>query len=137
MVYCYYSCGFNYLHLIWIGVLIILSIIGCVIRARRNAARLEAANSSVAVVMQPVGPPVTHTTGVQDPKFQQQPVYPQAYPQQQPVYPPQQPVYPQSGPYSPSPNPAYASPAPYNAAAPGPYAPATSYAQPHQQPYQF
>ncbi|KAG0054242.1 hypothetical protein BGZ83_011674 [Gryganskiella cystojenkinii] len=54
MVYCYYSCGFNYFHLVWIGGLIVLSIIACIIRARRNAARASA--HPVNVVMTPVQP---------------------------------------------------------------------------------
>ncbi|KAF9920100.1 hypothetical protein FBU30_010117 [Linnemannia zychae] len=97
-----------YGHLIWIGFLILISIIVFIIRARRAAALANAlANKppqSVVVIepgpstyvpmypYQGPGPAVQH-----HPSFQPQPVAP--YPQETPYIPPQQVPYPQQSPY--------------------------------------
>ncbi|KAF9570153.1 hypothetical protein EC968_002132 [Mortierella alpina] len=144
----YYS--FPTYHIIWISFIVLLAIIICIVRARRNARYASATQPQTVIIpiepptaMQPY-PPIQHqqpygygVPAAGPPPPGSYPQYQQPYPQQpyppQPTYPPQQ-TYPPQSPYQPQqqqpypqmqPSPAVAtasvcSPMPTPSVAPGP-----------------
>ncbi|GJJ71848.1 hypothetical protein EMPS_04205 [Entomortierella parvispora] len=136
MAYYYYT--YNYARLGWIALVFVFAIIVCILRARRNAARLAAAQSTVQVVMTPVDANNPGYPQMQEPGYSY-------YQPPAPAYTPGTtgaPYPPPTSPYQP-PNQVYPG-SPYQAAAqpeyppmPSPYKPPATYPPLNDQQQQW